>query len=73
MGDIFSLLANMLLKSIPLNDIRIPPENIVQERVDRGQVDAAYSDPQPESVFVFPAARRLQDSAYRFRESCQSL
>lgn len=65
---LFLPLAHKWLESIPLDDIRIPPTSIVQERADGGNVNAAYhdSDPQPNSVFVFPTAARLRDYAYQF-------
>lgn len=57
---LFLPLAHKWLESIPLDDI--------QERADGGNVNAAYhdSDPQPNSVFVFPTAARLRDYAYQF-------
>ena len=59
---------------VRIDDIRIPPISIVQERVDGGKVDAAYPDPpQPDLVLVLPTATGLRDPAYQFSESCQPL
>lgn len=72
--SIFLPLAQKWLESIRLDDIRIPPISIVQERVDGGKVDVAYPDPpQPDLVLVIPTATGLRDPAYQFSESCQPL